>query len=171
MPRVSGIEALAQLRDRCPHTAAVLLTASIDRSGILEAIMLGARGVVLKSVDPDVLLKCVREVAGGGYWIEHDAIGDLVASLRGDSSAAAPAPPPGTVHLTRRELQIVSAVIGGSTNADIGCAFGLCPQTVKNHLTRIFDKLGVSTRLELAVYAIDHKLVAGTGEEIALSAN
>jgi two-component system, NarL family, nitrate/nitrite response regulator NarL len=172
MPRVTGMEALSRLREECPGTAAVLLTAGIDRRGILEAVMLGARGVVLKSVDPDVLLKCVREVASGGYWLEHGAINDLVGNLRAGLPDVGSTSPSEMVHLTRRERQIVSAVIAGATNADIGRAFGLCHQTVKNHLTRIFGKLGVTTRLELAVYAIDHDLaVAAEEEDLPLAVN
>jgi two-component system, NarL family, nitrate/nitrite response regulator NarL len=157
MPRLSGMEALARLRERAPQTAAVLLTASLERREILEAVMLGARGVVLKDAGGDLLVRCIRQVAAGGYWVEHGAINDLVAALREDQAAPnLPQAAPST--LTPREAQIVSAVANGATNADIGRTFGLRDQTVKNHLTRIFDKLGVSTRLELAVYAFAHGL-------------
>lgn len=157
MPRVSGIEALDRLRRICPRTAVVLLTAGIERRTLLEALMLGVRGVVLKSAETDTLLKCIRTVATGGYWVEHGAIGDLVASLRSPALAATPMPPP-TAVFTDRERQIVSAVIQGASNAEIGRTFGLRDQTVKNHMTKIFDKAGVSTRVELAIYAINHGL-------------
>jgi two-component system, NarL family, nitrate/nitrite response regulator NarL len=159
MPRLSGIDALARLRKEPLTTAVVLLTAGIDRGDLLEALILGVRGVVLKTAETDTLVKCIRTVASGGFWIEHGAIGDLVEKLRSPGqpprpSAAVPKPP----SLTPRELQIVSAVINGASNADIGESFGLRGQTVKNHLTKIFDKVGVSTRVELALYALNHGL-------------
>lgn len=167
MPRLSGIEALSRLRDQCPRTAAVLLTAGIQRREVLEAVMLGARGVLVKSADTDVLVKCIRNVARGGYWIEHEAIGDLVATLQGGQPEGEPEQDASAVRLTRRELQIVSAVVAGASNSDISRTFGLCHQTVKNHMTRIFDKLGVSTRLELAIYAIGHRMTELTAEDVA----
>ncbi len=157
MPRVSGIEALDGLRRTCADTAVVLLTAGIERRALLEALMLGIRGVVLKSAETDTLVKCIRTVATGGYWVEHGAIGDLVASLRSPALAAASSAPP-AAGFTGRERQIVSAVIQGASNAEIGRTFGLRDQTIKNHMTKIFDKAGVSTRVELALYAIAHGL-------------
>lgn len=166
MPRVSGIDALRLLREASPSTAAILLTAAIGRRELLEAVILGARGVVLKASESELLVRCVREVASGGYWLEHAAIGDLVESLRSRSGAPLGLPRPlrPTV-LTRREAEIAAAVGRGASNAEISHAIGLSGQTVKNHLTRIFDKLGVSTRLELALYAVGHGLGDDSGAD------
>ncbi len=156
MPRLSGIEALDRLRQAAPRTAVVLLTARVERRELLEGIMLGIRGLILKTADTDTLAMCVRRVASGGYWIENDSLVDLVEALRSPQS---PAPPPRPVSFTPRESQIVRAVTEGASNADISRTFGLSGQTVKNHLTRIFDKVGVSTRVELALYVIAHGTV------------
>ena len=161
MPRLTGLEVLARLRDVSSGVAAILLTAEISRRDILEAVMLGARGVLLKTVDGDALLKCLREVALGGYWLEHGTIDGLVARLRGDEGDdQRDVPAAGASHLTPREREVVAAVVSGASNADIGREMGVSSQTVKNHLSRIFDKLGVGTRLELAVYGLHHGLAA-----------
>jgi DNA-binding NarL/FixJ family response regulator len=155
MPRVSGIEALDRLRNVSPRTSVVLLTAGIERRILLEALILGIRGLVLKSAETETLVRCIRTVAAGGYWVEHAAIGDLVATLRTPDRTARP-PAVLSVVFTHRERQILSEVIQGASNAEIGRTFGLRDQTVKNHMTKIFDKAGVSTRVELALYAINH---------------
>jgi DNA-binding NarL/FixJ family response regulator len=157
MPRMTGLEALAGLRVAAPHTAAILFTAAIERREVLEAVMLGARGVMLKSADGDELLRCVHRVAAGGYWVEHATINDLVAALH-EQAMPPPARPATPAVLTRRESQIVSAILRGASNSEIGLAFGLRDQTVRNYLTRIFHKVGVSTRLELALFAIERGL-------------
>jgi two-component system, NarL family, nitrate/nitrite response regulator NarL len=168
MPRLSGIEALRLLREASPSTAAVLLTAAIERRDLLEAVILGARGAVLKASESELLVRCVREVAGGGYWLEHAAIGDLVESLRSRGGAPMGLPRPvRPAALTPREIQIATAVGRGASNGEIAHRMGVSGQTVKNHLTRIFDKLGVSTRLELALFAVAHGLDDESGDEAA----
>jgi two-component system, NarL family, nitrate/nitrite response regulator NarL len=172
MPRMTGIEVLHLLRPAAPSTAAVLLTATIARRELLEAVILGARGVVMKASESDRLICCIREVASGGYWLEHEAIGDLVESLRSRGGAATGAPRPiRPQRLTRREAQIAAAVGRGASNAEIASAEGLSAQTVKNHLTRIFDKLDVSTRLELALYAVSHRIGEEPSDDIPPSAD
>jgi DNA-binding NarL/FixJ family response regulator len=139
---------------------------------MLEAVMLGARGVLLKTVESEVLLKCLREVALGGYWLEHGTIDGLVARLRGEEPGAASRMlQGGAAQLTPRERQVVAAVVGGASNADIGREMGVSAQTVKNHLSRIFDKLGVGTRLELAVYGLHHGLAGLPGQDVGRGAH
>jgi DNA-binding NarL/FixJ family response regulator len=92
----------------------------------------------------------------GEYWFGHDRIPDLVHALRQLDAPRAPSP---IDTLTRRELRIVAAIVDGATNRDIAERLGLSEQTVKNHLSHIFDKVGVSNRLELALFAIHHKLL------------
>jgi DNA-binding NarL/FixJ family response regulator len=157
MPRLTGLEVLTRLRDAAGTTGALIVTAAVERRTMLEAVMLGARGVLLKTAPPDVLVQSIREVAAGGCWIEHAAIDDLVAALRGSGSPASMAE---GVRLTPREQQIVSAITGGASNSDIGRTFGLRDQTVKNHLTRIYEKTGVASRLELALFALSHGLAS-----------
>jgi two-component system, NarL family, nitrate/nitrite response regulator NarL len=167
MPRLSGLEALAQIRKTSRDTAVVMLTARIEHQELFEALLLGVRGVILKSAETENLLECVRTVAAGGYWFEQGTVGDLVATLQSRSSLASLAarPQPG---FTERERQIVLAITDGASNAEIGHAFGLSSQTVKNHLTKIFDKAGVSTRVELALYALHHRIGGMPPGEVAV---
>jgi DNA-binding NarL/FixJ family response regulator len=157
MPRSSGLDALRELSREDLAVRTVLLAASISRSETVTALQLGAAGVLLKDATTATLYKCIRTVVAGQYWIGRESVADLVTVLR-DVARAAEAVPP-RARLTRRELDIVREVSEGASNKDIAARFSLSEQTVKNHLSNIFDKLGVSTRLELALYAAHHCLL------------
>jgi DNA-binding NarL/FixJ family response regulator len=156
MPDGSGIEVLSALhRERSP-VRTVLLTASVEKDQVIEALLFGARGLVLKESATGLLFRCLRSVMAGEYWIGHDRTPDLIDALRRLGAADPPSP---AETLTRRELRIVGAIVDGATNRDIATELDLSEQTVKNHLSHIFDKLGVSNRLELALFAIHHRLL------------
>jgi DNA-binding NarL/FixJ family response regulator len=140
------------------HVRSVLLTAAIDADETVTALQFGARGVILKESATQLLYRCLQAVMADEYWVGHERVHDIVQHLRSIArQAEADAVPAGM--LTRRELQIVEAIVEGSSNKDIGHQFDLSEQTVKNHLSHIFDKVGVSNRLELALYAVHHKLL------------
>lgn len=159
MPRVPGLDALRELSRSASPVRTILLTASVERPQMLEALQLGARGVVLKESATQVLLKSIETVMDGGHWVGRDSVPDLRELVlrdipQPDETAAS------RYGLTRRELQIVSAIVEGSSNRDMAQKFRVREDTVKHHLTSIFSKLGVSTRLELALFALEHKLVS-----------
>jgi DNA-binding NarL/FixJ family response regulator len=159
MPKAGGIEALQELLERRLEVKSVLLTAAIDRAETVKALQLGVRGVVLKDAATQLLYRCLRAVMIGEYWVGHERVLDIVERLREvGRSAAEPTP---VTMLTRRELQIVAAIAEGASNKEIGQQFNLSEQTIKNHLSHIFDKVGVSNRLELALYAMHHRLLEG----------
>jgi DNA-binding NarL/FixJ family response regulator len=160
MPRVNGLEVLKELADRKLAVRAILLTAGIDSADTVQALQQGARGVVLKDSATQLLYKAVRAVMNGEFWVGHERVQDIVQSLSKAPREPEPARSAASL-LTRRELQIVAAIVEGASNKDIGQQFGLSEQTVKNHLSHIFDKVGVSNRLELALYAVHHKLLQG----------
>ena len=160
MPRMSGLEVLRALAESGSHLKVVLLTAAIEQEETVQALKYGVRGVLLKDAPTPLLFKCVRTVAGGGFWVGHERIADLMQTLRQIERPPAGEGRPAS-RLTARELQVIAAIVDGETNKDIGRRCGLSEQTVKNHLSNIFDKLGVSTRLELALYAVHHRLLAG----------
>ncbi len=158
MPRMTGLEALRNLADReCP-VKVVVLTASIENKQIVEALQLGARGVIRKETPPRVLLKCIHSVFEGQYWLGQDAFSDLV---RGLQSLAPMTTENARFGLTARELKVISAVLEGDTNKAIAERLAISEQTVKNHLTNIFNKLGLSNRLELALFAAKNRLLEG----------
>jgi two-component system, NarL family, nitrate/nitrite response regulator NarL len=157
MPRMTGLVALRELRSQAVRARIILVTASIERSEIVAGLQLGAQGVVLKESASDVLFKSIRAVMAGQYWVGRNRVSDLSATLR-DLSSACAKPTRKQFGLTPRELEIIGVILGGYSNNDIANRFTISEKTVKHHLTNIFDKLGVSNRLELALFALHHNL-------------
>jgi len=157
MPRRHGIEALREMSSSSMPVRTILLTAAAEKSQIVEALQLGARGLVMKDSATQILLRSIRAVMNGEYWVGRESVSDLVEYLRSlmESSGRRARQAYG---LTPRELQIVSAVVAGYANKEIAEHFKISEDTVKHHLSNIFDKLGVSTRLELALFAVNQSL-------------
>lgn len=158
MPRLPGLEVLRELSESAAAVRTILLAAAIEKEQIIEALQMGARGVVLKESATQLLFKSIRTVMAGQYWVGREKVSDLVAALRG-LVASGGEKPDKNFGLTRRELEIVSTIVAGYTNRDIAQKFSLSEDTVKHHLTHIFDKLGVSSRLELAMFAVNHRII------------
>jgi len=160
MPKMPGMDALRELTSEAAPTATrtIVLTGLVDKRQILEALQLGARGVVLKDAVVEHLAACIRAVMQGQYWLEGRPVQNLVQVLRDLAAQTAP-PPRKTFGLTARELEVVSLITEGSTNKHIAQTFGISEETVKRHLTNIFNKLGVGNRLELALFALNHNLL------------
>ena len=158
MPNVAGMDALRELTVDSLNTRTIVLTGLIDKRQVLEALQLGARGVVLKDAVVEHLTACIRAVMQGQYWLEGHPVQNLVQVLRDLSAQTAP-PPRRTYGLTARELEVVNLITEGCTNKDIAKTFGISEETVKRHLTNIFNKLGVGNRLELALFALNHSLL------------
>jgi two-component system nitrate/nitrite response regulator NarL len=168
MPRVSGLEALRELASSGNAPRTLLLTVAIEEQELVEALELGARGVVLKEAATELLFKAIRTVVGGQYWIGRDTVTDIVRHLRERAAAASRRVPPAE-RLTRREREIVAGVAAGESNREVARRLNLAEDTVKHHMTNIFDKVGVSNRAELAAYAASHGLTEppppATGED------
>ena len=158
MPRMAGLVALRELKNRSSQAKVIILTAAIDSSEIVTALQLGAHGIVLKEAASELLFKSIRTVMSGRYWIGRKRVADLEATLR-ELSAEHAAANRRHFGLTPRELEIIGVILGGYSNNDIAASFSISEKTVKHHLTNIFDKLGVSNRLELALFALHHNLV------------
>jgi len=159
MPHLTGLETLRELSGSPVRT--IVLTASIEKEQIAQALQLGARGILLKDASTDVLLKGIRTVMNGQFWVGEDKVTDLVEILRSYMPASEkPKADRKTFGLTARELDVVAAIVSGFTNREIAQKFSISEQTVKHHLRNIFDKVGVSNRLELALFAINHQLVS-----------
>lgn len=158
MPATPGLSVLRALSSLTPPVRTLLLTAHADESEIVEALQLGARGILMKHSTTELLFRSLRAVMAGECWVGRDRVGPLIERLRANAcSEAAPRGNP-TFGFTPRELQIMSAILTGSNNRDIGKQFSISPTTVKFHLTHLFDKAGVSNRLELALFAVEHQL-------------
>ncbi|MGA2250319.1 response regulator [Terracidiphilus sp.] len=159
MPRLPGLEAMRAIMSGSPTVKILLLTSTITTQQIIEALHIGARGIVLKDSLVQDLHTSIRTVVSGDYWIGGKRVANLVTALH-ELMQKAEVQPRKTYGLTPRELEVVGAIVEGCTNRDIARSFGLSEETVKRHLSNIFDKTGVSTRLELALFAIAHQLVA-----------
>jgi two-component system nitrate/nitrite response regulator NarL len=158
MPRLPGLDALRALAKGRVGVRTLVLTGEVTRDDIQTALRLGARGVVLKDSSQELLFRSIRAVFEGGYWLGEDAIGDLLQGLRSLRPSTAPVNRNRPFNLTARELDVVKEVVGGNSNKEIAERFGVTEDTVKHHLTSIFDKVGVSNRLELALFAMHHNL-------------
>ena len=156
MPQHPGMGVIRQLA-AIPGVRVLVLTAALDRPRILDALERGARGVVLKETATQLLMKAIRTVMAGELWVGRDSVADLVAYVR--EGRFGPPHPRERFHLTPREHEIVRHIVDGSTNRDIATRLGISEDTVKHHLRSIFDKLGVSNRLELALFVINHRIV------------
>lgn len=156
MPKMPGLEALRALTASAVTLRTILLTGAVSPKEILEALQLGASGVILKQDVSENLVIALRTVMEGRYWLQGRAVPNLVHAIR---QLMAHEPPPKRFSLTRRELQMVTAVVEGCSNRDIARRHSISEETVKRHLTNIFDKTGVSSRLELGMFAVHHHLV------------
>jgi two-component system nitrate/nitrite response regulator NarL len=161
MPVASGLETLRELSTMTTATRTLLLTAEVGDSDVVDALQLGARGVVMKHNACELLFKSIRTVMAGQYWVGRECMGSVIDKMRDRASAPGPEPARPTFGLTPRELEVVSTVVGGYPNGDIAQKFSISVKTVKHHLTNIFDKVGVSNRLELALFAVHHRLESG----------
>jgi len=158
MPVVPGLAVLQSLAVLNTGIRVLLLTASIERGERLRALQLGARGVVLKARTSDVLLKAIHAILADEYWVDRESIADLIDVFTASSASTGEAQASSFL-LTPREREVVAAIASGLTNREAAELLQLSEQTVKRHVTNVFDKTGVSTRLELALFAVRHGLV------------
>ena len=159
MPRLPGLEAMRAIMNGTPTVKILLLTSTITTQQVIEARHIGARGIVLKDALASHLQVAIRTVFAGDYWIGGKRVINLVSALH-DLKQQAAVPQRKTYGLTPREMEVVGCIVEGCSNRDIAKQFTLSEETVKRHLSNIFDKTGVSTRLELALFAIAHQLIA-----------
>ena len=160
MPRMSGLEALAELETHRSSTRTILLAGTIERSHLLTAVQLGVRGLVSKDSPTERLFEAIVAVMSGRIWLGQTLVSDLVELVRGLSQA----PVSGAksrMSLTPREREVLGLVVAGHTNREIATTFSVSEETVKHHLTRMFDKVGASNRLELAMKATKSGLTFG----------
>jgi len=169
MPNLDGLAALQALQQVNQRTRVIILTASEDKNEFVQAMKLGCSGIVLKQTAPDLIVKSIRKVHSGEIWLDSHT---TAAVMRQFSTALEGGSPSGSgaskgrerSPLSAREREIVALVAQGYKNKEMAEKMFISEQTVKNHLHNIFDKLGVSDRLELALYAI-HKGLHLNGEQ------
>jgi DNA-binding NarL/FixJ family response regulator len=156
MPEKGGLGVLEEVKFDSLLTRVIVLTAADDERDVLRAMRLGARGIVLKQSASDLLLKSIRKVHDGEIWLDGHMTGEVIDAFKKSSGSGQLREKP---LLSHRENQVVQLAAQGFRNREIAEKLFISEQTVKNHLHNIFDKLGVSDRLELALYAIHHRLI------------
>ena len=156
MPRASGLETLRLLTSEQVPTKTIVLTAEIGRIETVQAVQLGARGVVLKADASRTLFDSIVAVASGSFWLGSQRLPDQGKALR--KALADGGQTGGDFDLSPREREIIVALAEGLSNREIAERFKLSEVTVKHHLNSVFDKCGVSNRVELALFALRHGL-------------
>lgn len=158
MPGLDGLAVLQKLQYSKRKTKVIVLTASEDKNEFVQAMKFGCSGIVLKQTATDLLYKSIRKVHAGEIWLDSHTTAAIMRQFAAVSEPASAAERKGRgrAPLSQREREIVTLVAQGYKNKEIAEKIFISEQTVKNHLHNIFDKLGVSDRLELALYAI-HK--------------
>lgn len=154
------VEALVDLMRHSPGARFVVVTAGADEESTLDLFRRGAHGIVSREVEPELLLDCLRKVAAGETWLDAQGIRWVLEAYRSQNTR-----PSGTrpkVQLTPKESLIVSCVTQGMKNKEIALRVGTTEQVVKNYLRKVYDKLGVADRLELALYCLNHHVVDNT---------
>ena len=151
------MEAISEIIKRQPNAALVVLTPDMSKETTVEYLRRGVRGIVSRTITPDLLVRCVRRVASGETWLDNRGVNWLLDAYRNQAQQLIS--PTSKARLSEKELLIIGGVTKGLRNKEIAGEVGTTEQVVKNYLRKIYDKLGVSDRLELALYCIHHELL------------
>jgi DNA-binding NarL/FixJ family response regulator len=157
------IDAIPDLVKRAPGAKLIVQVVETDEANIVELYRRGVRGVVPRSIAPDLLIKCVRKIADGETWIDNQSISWVIEAYR--SQATSLTGPRIQPKLSKKELAIISCITRGMRNKEIAYQIGTTEQVIKNYLRKVYDKLGVSDRLELALYCLHHQLLKSYMQE------
>ncbi len=151
------VDAIPDLVRRAPDAKIIVQVVDKDENHTVELYRRGVRGVVPRSISPDMLIKCVRKIAAGETWIDNRSVSWVIEAYR--AQAAAMTGPRTQPKLSPKELLMITCITRGMRNKEIAYQVGTTEQVVKNYLRKVYDKLGVSDRLELALYCMHHQLL------------
>ena len=157
--------------NRWPNTKVIVHVTEAKEADTVELYRYGIQGVIQRSIAPDLLVKCVRKVSEGETWIDNPSICRVIEAYQ--SQAFRLTDIRLQPKLSNKELAIINCVVAAMRNKEIACQIGTTEQVIKNYLRKIYDKLGVSDRLELALYCLHHgtvkKYAEQTGKQAALA--
>jgi two-component system nitrate/nitrite response regulator NarL len=151
------VEVVAELLRQNQELRVVVVTPAASEELTLDLFRRGAHGIVSREVEPEILVDCLRKVAAGESWLDRQGVHWVMEAYRHQNSRPAGSRP--KVQLTPKETLIVSCVTQGMKNKEIALRVGTTEQVVKNYLRKVYDKLGVADRLELALYCLNHHVV------------
>lgn len=160
-------DAIPELVRRAPDAKIIVQVTESDENNTVELYRRGVRGVVPRSISPDLLVKCVRKIAAGETWIDNQSISWVIEAYRAQATnLTSPRTQP---RLSPKELAIIGCITRGMRNKEIAYQIGTTEQVVKNYLRKVYDKLGVSDRLELALYCMHHQLLKNYQENTTIA--
>ncbi|MHB8301374.1 MAG: LuxR C-terminal-related transcriptional regulator [Acidobacteriaceae bacterium] len=155
---ISGIpDAIPDMMRRAPNAKVIVQVSENSEGFIVDLYRRGVRGVIARSISPDLLIRCIRKIADGETWIDNQSVSWVIEAYR--TQAGNLTNPKLQPRLSPKELSIIGCVTQGMRNKEIAFKIGTTEQVVKNYLRKIYDKLGVSDRLELALYCLHHQLL------------
>jgi two-component system, NarL family, nitrate/nitrite response regulator NarL len=152
----STVDAIPDLVRRAPTLKIIVIAEKNDETHTVELYLQGVQGIITRSISPDLLVKCVRRIAAGETWIDNQSINCVIEAYR--SQATALTSPRTQPRLSPKELAIITCITQGKRNKEIASELGTTEQVIKNYLRKVYDKLGVSDRLELALHCLHHPL-------------
>ena len=156
MPGISGVEATRRVKEAAPATPVVMLTVSADEQDVVDAVLAGACGYLLKDAAHEEIVGSIRAAVDGASWVSPRVATALLDRVR-EANERAPLAAP--AKLTDREIEILRLIAEGRDNAEIGAALYISPRTVKNHISSLLTKLQIENRIQAAVYAVRNGLV------------
>jgi two-component system nitrate/nitrite response regulator NarL len=149
-------DAIPAIVRRAPQVKIIIQAVASDESNTVELYRRGVRGIIPRSISPDLLVKCVRKIAEGETWIDNQSVNWVIEAYR--SQATALTSPRTQPRLSPKELAIITCITQGKRNKEIAYQLGTTEQVIKNYLRKVYDKLGVSDRLELALYCLHNQV-------------
>ena len=153
-------EAVSDLLRQCPGLRIVVVTSEPNEELTLDLLRRGAHSVVSREVEPELMVDCVRKVSKGEPWLDSRGILWVLEAFR--TQGTRPTTSRSKVQLTPKETTIVACVTQGMKNKEIALRVGTTEQVVKNYLRKVYDKLGVADRLELALYCLNNRVIDST---------
>jgi DNA-binding NarL/FixJ family response regulator len=164
---VGNINVIPELLRVAPEVKLIVQAVAADENQTVELYRRGVRGIVSRAISPDLLVRCVRRIAAGETWIDNQSVSWVIEAYR--AQAAALVNPRVQPKLSPKEMAIITCITQGKRNKEIASQLGTTEQVIKNYLRKIYDKLGVSDRLELALYCLHNKIIR-TDEDEELTA-
>src|SRR5215469_15701145 len=158
---------IAELQRIAPDIKLIVQTASLNEDQTVELYRRGIRGIISRSISPDLLVRCIRCINSGETWIDNQALNWVISAYRAqDAEVRSPRP---HLRLTPKETEIITCLTKGMRNKEIAFHLGTTEQVIKNYLRKIYDKLGVSDRLELALYCLHNKIIKSDADEVVIA--
>ena len=159
--------AIPEILRVAPDVKMIVQAVAADESHTVELYRRGVRGIISRSISPDLLVRCVRRIAAGETWIDNQSVNWVIEAYR--AQAAALVSPKSQPRLSPKEMAIITCITQGKRNKEIAFQLGTTEQVIKNYLRKIYDKLGVSDRLELALYCLHNKIIHSDADDEALA--